>query len=125
MSELTELSQRISELFEMMNLEVPSEETDLFETALLDSLKFVELLAHLEEQLGVSVSLDQLEPDNFRSIQRIASFTIANRRLPESAAGIDLTMSSPSFTESASEADFISRTAFRPGIRPLSENDLE
>jgi D-alanine--poly(phosphoribitol) ligase subunit 2 len=88
MSELSELTQRISKLFEMMNLEVPAEDADLFEAGLLDSLTFVELLVQLEEQLGVSVSLDQLEPDNFRSIQRIASFVLANQSFPKSAAGI-------------------------------------
>jgi len=88
MSELNELSRQISNLFEMMNLEVPAEDTDLFETGLLDSLSFIELLVQLEEQLGVSVSLDQLEPDNFRSIQHIVSFVLANQRFPKSAAAI-------------------------------------
>lgn len=80
MSELSDLSQRITKLFDLMNIEVPSEDTDLFETGLLDSLMFVELLIHVEEHLGVTVSLEQLEPDNFRSIRQIAAFVLANRR---------------------------------------------
>ena len=84
MSELSDLSQRVAKLFDMMNIEVPSEDTDLFETGLLDSLMFVELLVHVEEHLGVTVTLEQLEPDNFRSIGRIAAFVLANRRFSKS-----------------------------------------
>jgi methoxymalonate biosynthesis acyl carrier protein len=84
-SELSDLSQRIAKLFDLMNIEVPSEDTDLFETGLLDSLMFVELLIHVEEHLGVTVSLEQLEPDNFRSINRIAAFVLANRRFSKNA----------------------------------------
>ena len=36
-------------LAEKLNVEVPSEETDLFETGILDSQKFVELLLHIEQ----------------------------------------------------------------------------
>lgn len=81
MSELNGLSDRIFSIFEQLNLEVPSEDTDLFESGLLDSLTFVELLVQVEEQLGVTVTLDSLEPDNFRSIRRIASFVLAHQQL--------------------------------------------
>lgn len=80
MNEAAELCKRISGLFEEMNLEVPSESVDLFETGLLDSMTLVQLLVKLEEQLGVSVAPHQLDPDNFRSIQHIASFVLANRQ---------------------------------------------
>lgn len=86
MNELSELLQRIFDLFELMNLEVASEETDLFETGILDSMTFVQLMLHLEEHLGCVVSLDQLEPENFRSIQHIASFVRANQPLSKSVA---------------------------------------
>ena len=85
MSELTDLSQRITKMFDALNLEVPSEDTNLFETGLLDSLTFVELLVQVEEQLGVTVSLEQLEPDNFRSIRQIAEFVLANQRFSKYA----------------------------------------
>jgi len=85
MSELSELSQRISRLLETMNLEVPSDTTDLLEDGLLDSLTFIELLVKLEEEFEVCVSLDDLEPDNFRSIHHMASFVLANQTFPKSA----------------------------------------
>lgn len=85
MSELVELHQRISALFELMNLEIPSIDTDLFEIGVLDSMTFVQLMVHLERELGLVVSLDQLEPENFRSIQHIALFVRSNQPVPEPA----------------------------------------
>jgi acyl carrier protein len=57
-----------------LNVDVPSPDTDLLETGTLDSLKFVDLLACLEEEFGVRVALEELELDSFRSISRIADF---------------------------------------------------
>jgi len=70
-----DLHERIAGIFAAaLNMEVPSSDTDLFEAGLLDSLAFVELLLHLEREFGVATSLDDLEADNFRSIDRIATF---------------------------------------------------
>jgi D-alanine--poly(phosphoribitol) ligase subunit 2 len=67
-----------------LQLDVPSADTDLFETGILDSLAFVELLLALERHFGMTTSLDDLEVDNFKSIARIADFvtrTSASRQL--------------------------------------------
>ena len=67
--------QKLTELFaRKLNLEVSSVDTDLVESGLLDSLALVELLAQLEETFGVSISIDDLELENFRSIASIAGF---------------------------------------------------
>jgi acyl carrier protein len=67
--------QKLTELFaKKLNLDVSSLDTDLVETGLLDSLTLVELLAQLEETFGVSISIDDLEFENFRSIASIAGF---------------------------------------------------
>lgn len=69
------LEPQLAGLFrDKLNIEVPSVETDLFDTGLVDSLSFVEFLAQLEEQCGVQVSLDDLDIDRFRTISRIAEF---------------------------------------------------
>ena len=69
------IHKKLTELFvRKLNLEVPSVETDLVGTGLLDSLALVELLAQLEETFGVSISTDDLELENFRSIASIAGF---------------------------------------------------
>ena len=61
-------------LLERLHLDVPSVETDLIDTGALDSMLFVELLAQLESEFGVTVGLDDLEVNAFRSIRSIAEF---------------------------------------------------
>ena len=73
-----DLEDQLSRLFaEQLHVEVPSVETDLIETGLVDSLTFVEFLAQLEAGFGVHLSLDDLEIDRFRTISRIARFIAA------------------------------------------------
>jgi len=80
-SSSTELSQgnrqlraELVRLFsERLNAEVPSETTDLFETGVLDSQRFVELLLHIENEFGIQVSIEQFEIENFRSIDSITN----------------------------------------------------
>lgn len=75
MGDTDSLCQRIMALIsEQMNLEVPSVDTDLFDTGLLDSLAFVDLLTQLEQKFGIAVSVDDLEIENFRTVARIAAF---------------------------------------------------
>ena len=79
MAEPSALEARIRQVFrDKLKLDVPSVDTDLFETAALDSMMFVELLVHLEREFGVTVALEDIELDHFRSIERIAEF-VANR----------------------------------------------
>ena len=77
---------KLTELFaKKLNLEVPSVDTDLVETGLLDSLALIELLAQLEETFGVLVSTDDLELENFRSIASIAGFVAQRTTMVEAA----------------------------------------
>jgi acyl carrier protein len=67
--------QQISLFFsQKLNANVPSKETDLLETGILDSLGFVELLVYLESTFEMQILLEKIEFDNFRSIIRIAEF---------------------------------------------------
>ena len=78
MPESTLLHHRITNLFSTaLNLDVPSVDSDLFDTGVLDSLAFVQLLFHLEEEFGVSTSVEDMEVDNFKSISSIANFLMA------------------------------------------------
>jgi D-alanine--poly(phosphoribitol) ligase subunit 2 len=75
MSNSGNLERQLVRLFaEKLNVEVPSVETDLIETGLVDSLTFVEFLAQLEEGFGIQVSLEDFEIDRFRTISKIADF---------------------------------------------------
>jgi acyl carrier protein len=71
-------------LRERMALDVPSTETDLLATGYIDSLLLAELLAHLEEELGIRVHLDDLDLDQLRTVADMARFV--GRRLPPGAA---------------------------------------
>ncbi len=78
MSQSKSLENQLIRLFaEQLQVEVPSVETDLIDTGLVDSLTFVEFLAQLEAGFGVRVSLEDLEIDRFRTISSIAGFIAA------------------------------------------------
>jgi len=86
MSVSPRVQERLIALFrDKLNVDIPNPTTDLFDTGLLDSVMFVELLLLLEQQFGVTVSLDDLEIDNFRSVTRIADFVAPRERVRESA----------------------------------------
>jgi D-alanine--poly(phosphoribitol) ligase subunit 2 len=59
---------------EKLEREVASLETDLIETGLLDSLIFVELLFQIEKEFGITLPVDQLEIEYFRTINSIVEF---------------------------------------------------
>lgn len=80
MTESLALQDRISSLVaETTNVQVPSVETDLFQTGTLDSLGFVDLLARLEQEFGMKISIEDIEIENFRCIEKITEF-VANRK---------------------------------------------
>jgi D-alanine--poly(phosphoribitol) ligase subunit 2 len=71
---------RVQRLFvDALTVEVPSSDTDLIETGLLDSLALVELLFALEREFGVAIPLEQLEIDAFRTAESIAEYISAAR----------------------------------------------
>jgi len=53
---------------------VPDTEADLFETGMMDSLKFVELVFNLEKVFGSKILVGTLELDQFRTIANIVKF---------------------------------------------------
>ena len=77
MSEITTVESLIARFFvDRVAVDVPSTDTDLFETAVLDSLAFVDLLLFLEQQFGLRVSLEDVELDSFRYINKIAELVV-------------------------------------------------
>jgi D-alanine--poly(phosphoribitol) ligase subunit 2 len=55
---------------------VASPDIDLLETGLVDSIGLVELILELEERFGVSLPMEDLEIDDFRSVYRIADLIV-------------------------------------------------
>ena len=89
MSVSPRVQERLITLFrDKLNVDIPNPTTDLFDTGLLDSVMFVELLLLLEQQFGVTVSLDDLEIDNFRSVARIAEKALVLHSVAAAAARI-------------------------------------
>ncbi len=67
------LTQRLAEILEArLSVAVPSHNTDLVETGLLDSLGIVELLLAIEEEFGVQVQVEELDLEVLRSVEKIA-----------------------------------------------------
>jgi acyl carrier protein len=82
----TSIEALLMELFSRrLHLAVPSVDTDLIETGLLDSAAFVDLLLALEQEFGIEVSLDDL--DQFRSVQNIAGFIALRAPKPAVSEG--------------------------------------
>jgi len=57
-----------------LNMDIASIETDLLTGGFLDSLSFVDLLLYLEEEFHVSISLDELDLTNFKSVSAVAAY---------------------------------------------------
>jgi D-alanine--poly(phosphoribitol) ligase subunit 2 len=84
MSDVNRLRERVAAIFaDALHLEVPSHDTDLFESGVLDSLAFVELLLQLEREFGVTTSVDDLDVATFQTIASIADFIHARGGEPE------------------------------------------
>jgi len=69
---------KLANLFAEMHVEVPSVETDLFDTGILDSQRLVELLFQIEQRFQTQVDIQDFEIENFRCIEKIAAL-IADR----------------------------------------------
>jgi D-alanine--poly(phosphoribitol) ligase subunit 2 len=70
--------ERLSAVFvESFHIEVPSSDTDLLETGILDSFQFVELLLRLEQDFGLPIKIDDIDLDDLRTLARIAQLVVA------------------------------------------------
>jgi D-alanine--poly(phosphoribitol) ligase subunit 2 len=71
--------ERIGAVFaESFHIEVPSPDTDLLESGILDSFQFVELLVQLEQRFGLRIKIDDIDLDDLRTLSRIARLVAAN-----------------------------------------------
>jgi acyl carrier protein len=70
-----------------LQIAVPADDTDLFETGLMDSLMLVDLLAELEREFSFRLTLTELDVNSFRTIQGIAAFVVGEREKQEREIG--------------------------------------
>ncbi len=79
MNNANAIIERLGALFvESFHIEVPSPDTDLLETGILDSLQFVELLVQLEQRFGFRIKIDDIDLDDLRTLARIARVVAVN-----------------------------------------------
>ncbi|MFE3002123.1 acyl carrier protein [Nocardia sp. NPDC059246] len=71
-----ELTQELLAYFgSMAEIELAPED-DIFALGLVNSLRALEIVVHVESTYGISVDVDDLELDNFRSAARAAAFVV-------------------------------------------------
>lgn len=74
------VADRVRELLgRVLNAAPPAPGTDLIDNGLLDSLSLVELIFELEQEFQLTLPLDSLELDAFRSIESISAFVESQR----------------------------------------------
>ena len=89
MTDANAIIERLGALFvESFHVEVPSPDTDLLETGILDSFQFVELLFALEQRFGFRIKIESIDLDDLRTLSRIARLLAANSGAIEPAAVI-------------------------------------
>lgn len=55
-----------------------TEETNLLETGLLDSLEFVNLILFIETECGCKVNLNDVEPEQFTVVKSLCGIALGN-----------------------------------------------
>ncbi len=87
--------ERLGALFtDCFHIDIPSADTDLLGSGILDSLQFVELLLQLEQNFDLHIKIDDINLEDLRTLERIARLVDANGSKPR-----------PVLQESASPAD--------------------
>ncbi len=87
MTDTNAIIERLEALFvENFHVEVPSSDTDLLESGILDSFQFVELLFELEQRFGFRIKIETIDLDDLRTLSRIARLVAANGEAAQSVA---------------------------------------
>lgn len=69
------IKQCLAQFFlDQFNVELPSTSADLTEAGILDSLMLIEVVMFMETEFSVTTELDDLEMENFASIDSMARF---------------------------------------------------
>jgi len=81
MSEQSTALERLSATFiGLFHIDVPSAETDLLESGILDSLQLVKLLLQIEKDFGRRIPIEAIELDDLRTLARLARLVSAHAR---------------------------------------------
>ncbi|MGH8930848.1 MAG: phosphopantetheine-binding protein [Egibacteraceae bacterium] len=73
-----DLAKRISLLIrDLLTVDIPTPDTDLIDTGVLDSIAVVSLIVGLEEAYGHELPLDGFDVEYFRTPGRIADYLVS------------------------------------------------
>lgn len=64
-------------MLEHLHLEVPSADTDLLDSGLLDSLQLVDLLLLIEQHFGRRIAVEAIDLEDLRTLTRLAQLIAA------------------------------------------------
>ena len=68
------------------HIEVPSPDTDLLESGILDSFQFVELLLQLEQNFNLRIKIEDIDLEDLRTLARIARLVTASGGVTKSSS---------------------------------------
>jgi methoxymalonate biosynthesis acyl carrier protein len=71
MSGETIIARLVRVLAERLALDAPGDDVDLFESGLLDSLSFAELLVALEREFRIAIPVEDIDVERFRTIHAL------------------------------------------------------
>ena len=57
---------------EALSVEVPDDDVDMIDAGLLDSIALVSMIAEIEHEFELELPLEDLDVDQFRSVDKIA-----------------------------------------------------
>jgi acyl carrier protein len=81
---ISKLRREIGAIFlERFDTRLASDEVDLIEARLVDSVRVFDLVLVIEERFGLSLPFEELEIEDFRSVTRLAE--LVARSLPAQA----------------------------------------
>jgi acyl carrier protein len=84
MTTIADIRKRLATLLaQTLDVEAPPPDAELIESGFLDSLQLVELLAALEQTFGVSITAEDLDLENFRTLDRLAAFVSRRCKVAE------------------------------------------
>lgn len=76
----SEIQQALTRFFsDQLNVELPSTSADLIEAGILDSLMLIEVVMFMETEFSVTAEFDDLEIENFVTVDSMARFVAARQ----------------------------------------------
>lgn len=82
-AENSKLPQDIIRLYILENIGIPelADDFDIFESGIVNSLFAIELMTFLEKSFHIKVTMDDLDMDNFKSVNAINDFLMRKKEV--------------------------------------------